>query len=494
MAAKKRKTTRRSKRRLNPQVLVLFFAIVILSYLFAALFLNKYTMDIKLNGDETIYLEYGDPFEDPGATAYERNQFIRFIKNKTAYTVSGDFGNGEIGEYKLTYTAETEHSKGSITRTVIIRDTAAPVLELTENPDSYTPFNHPYEEEGFKAVDKHDGDLTEAVVKEEKDGKVYYSVTDASGNKAEAERTIVYDDRKGPEITFPQGEEIIIQQGSGYNDEFQAVDDVDGDVTSKVSVEGSVDPSVIGDYTLTYKATDEHGNETTVKKTVHVIAKTAEEISPDDRSRYIYLTFDDGPAQYTDELLDILDRLGVKVTFFTTSGYPGYLHCMKRAYEAGHTVAIHTASHDYGRIYSSDEAYWNDFNAQNDAIFEQTGTRTNLFRFPGGSSNTISANYNSGIMSRLVQQAADKGYVYFDWNVSSGDAGETTDTAVVIENVKRQVTANSNAGYASVVLQHDIKKFSVDAVEGIVNWGRENGYIFLPLTAGSPTAHHGVNN
>ena len=92
-------------------------------------------------------------------------------------------------------------------------------------------------------------------------------------------------------------------------------------------------------------------------------------------------------------------------------------------------------------------------------------------------------------MSRLTKTMTDMGYYYFDWNVTSGDAGETTDTDQVYWNVISSCTSN-----VSVVLQHDIKGFSVDAVERIIVWGLNNGYQFLPLEESSYGAHHGINN
>ena len=121
-----------------------------------------------------------------------------------------------------------------------------------------------------------------------------------------------------------------------------------------------------------------------------------------------------------------------------------------------------------------------------------TGETTHLMRFPGGSSNTVSAKYDgrSHIMTTLTREADERGYTYFDWNVLSGDAGETTETDRVVENVTNAL----KQGSSSVVLQHDIKGFSVDAVERIIQYGLENGYIFDKLSPGSFTAHHNVNN
>ncbi len=112
-------------------------------------------------------------------------------------------------------------------------------------------------------------------------------------------------------------------------------------------------------------------------------------------------------------------------------------------------------------------------------------------RFPGGSSNTISAKYNRGIMSRLVGEVGARGFIYFDWNVSSGDAGGTTTSTGVYNNVVNQLGRYRGG---AVVLQHDIKSFSVDAVESILKYGQEHGFSFQRLTAESFTAHHSVLN
>ena len=120
---------------------------------------------------------------------------------------------------------------------------------------------------------------------------------------------------------------------------------------------------------------------------------------------------------------------------------------------------------------------------------KETGVTTMLTRFPGGSSNLVSA-FNPGIMSRLANALTEKGFRYFDWNVTSGDAGETTSTTQVVKNVINGMASHS----VSVVLQHDIKNFSVDAVEQIIQWGQANGYTFKACDMTSPTCHHGINN
>lgn len=122
-------------------------------------------------------------------------------------------------------------------------------------------------------------------------------------------------------------------------------------------------------------------------------------------------------------------------------------------------------------------------------IYEKTGVTTWLMRFPGGSSNTVSS-FNKGIMSILTKAVEDAGYRYFDWNVDSDDAGGARKAETVLSNVTKGAARQK----VSIVLQHDVHDYSVDAVEKIIRWGRENGYEFLPLSEDSPSMHHGVNN
>ena len=206
-------------------------------------------------------------------------------------------------------------------------------------------------------------------------------------------------------------------------------------------------------------------------------------------SKVVYLTFDDGPGAYTAKLLDVLKKYNAKATFFVTCAGDDSL--IKREYDEGHAVALHTCSHNYAKIYVSDAAYFSDLDAVKARVKRITGYDATMIRFPGGSSNTVSANYNRGIMTRLTKEVQNRGYAYFDWNVSSGDAGNTTSSDVVYRNV---VTGMGKFSNGEVVLQHDIKSFSVDAVERIIQYGQEHGFVFEKLTPTSYTAHHGVNN
>lgn len=449
---------------------------------------NRFSIRMELTGAPVQTLESGvDTYTEEGAKAYFCGSLI--FKQGFALDVrrAGSINLDRLGEQSVTYRADFLLWHGKAKRTVTVQDTLAPEITLKGSPDTFTLPGTPYQEEGYSATDLRDGDLTDKVQHEEKDGKVYYSVADRAGNTAEAVRTINYKDITPPEITLKGDAEVTINAGTAYTDPgATAVDNNDGDLTDKMTVEGSVDIYRAGTYTITYTATDSFGNTATKERTVCVKAlRQPDKVEPG--SKTVYLTFDDGPSKYTSELLDVLKKYNVKATFFIVN--TGYTDLISRELSEGHSVGIHSATHQYSTIYASEEAYFADLQKVQDAIVALSGKETTLVRFPGGSSNTVSS-FNPGIMTRLTQALTDMGYQYFDWNVSSGDAGETTSTDQVFENV---ISGMQNHN-VSIVLQHDIKGFSVAAVERIIVWGLANGYTFLPLDASSPTAHHRVNN
>lgn len=210
-----------------------------------------------------------------------------------------------------------------------------------------------------------------------------------------------------------------------------------------------------------------------------------------DKEKTIYLTFDDGPSQYTPEILDILDKYGVKATFFVIN--TNYNQYMKDIVDRGHTIALHSYSHDYKKIYSSETAYYNDLQAISDVVYKETGVRTDIIRFPGGGSNTISRKASEGIMSKLTKGVQEKGYYYFDWNVSSGDAdGNNIAVEKLTEKCKKVPTYTNTI----IVLMHDtkMKRTTVDALPTIIENYKEMGYKFSAIDSTTPPVHHKVNN
>lgn len=203
----------------------------------------------------------------------------------------------------------------------------------------------------------------------------------------------------------------------------------------------------------------------------------------------IYLTFDDGPGDDTARLLDILKKYNIKATFFITNRGDDAL--ITREYNEGHAVGLHTCSHNYSYIYRNLDNFFADLECTKNRVLGATGFSANLIRFPGGSSNTVSRRYDGGtrIMSKLTREVEARDYAYFDWNVDSDDAGRARTAEEVYNNVTTHLKDGDN-----VVLQHDIKSYSVDAVEHIIIYGLNHNYKFDKLSASSYSAHHGVNN
>ena len=182
----------------------------------------------------------------------------------------------------------------------------------------------------------------------------------------------------------------------------------------------NLDTSKEGTYEVTYVAKDSSGNKITVKRKVNVIKKIGSDKQSNEK--VVYLTFDDGPSENTKKIMDILAKYDAKATFFVTGRNQDYNYLIKDAYNAGHTIALHTYSHEYSTVYASVDAYFDDLNKVGQMVKKEIGFVPHYIRFPGGSSNTVSRRYCQGIMSTLTKEVVEKGYQYYDWNGDSTDA------------------------------------------------------------------------
>jgi peptidoglycan/xylan/chitin deacetylase (PgdA/CDA1 family) len=472
----------------NKKLVIAVTGIVVTLLFLIILFLSLFNININLNGSPKETIEYGDTYTEQGATAAFNTPAFKNVPLNV--TIKGSVDSSKLGTYHIHYKAKKGIFSVQKSREVKIVDTKAPIIELNKIDGYYPKTGETYQEEGFTATDNYDGDITSKIKRTEDKNVITYTVSDSSGNKTSVQRTIEYNDGIAPTITLNGDSDITIKAGTRFEDPGCTAKDSHGnDISDNVSVSDNISTYRAGTYTITYSVTDKFGNETSIDRTVTVEA-VKQTATTSSGNKVVYLTFDDGPGAHTQQLLDILDKYNVKVTFFVTNVNSGYENMIAKEAAAGHTVAIHSASHDYKKIYSSVDAYFADLNEMSDIIYAQTGQRPKLIRFPGGSSNTVSLKYCSGIMTTLTKAVTDQGYKYFDWNVSSGDAGGTTSTEEVYQNVVNGMKSHN----VSVVLQHDIKGFSVNAVERIIQWGLANGYTFLPLTTSTEDVHHGVNN
>lgn len=194
----------------------------------------------------------------------------------------------------------------------------------------------------------------------------------------------------------------------------------------------------------------------------------------------VYLTFDDGPGgKVTPKLLKVLKKNNVKATFFIVGTQAAKnKKILKQIVKDGHTVAIHTYTHDYKKIYASREAYLNDFHKCEKLIKDTTGVQPRYFRFPGGGNNHYMSTKMRG---EILAQLHKEGYTEMDWNAGTADAApKYYDAATLIRNGK-----NSHwGGDPIVLLQHDwdAKYHTPEVTDALIKYYRSKGYAFHGLS------------
>ena len=198
----------------------------------------------------------------------------------------------------------------------------------------------------------------------------------------------------------------------------------------------------------------------------------------------IYLTFDDGPAKYTPEILDILTEYDVPATFFVV-GNTAYTHYINDIVESSHAIGLHSYNHNFSQIYSSAESFFEDLQKIDDIVYDMTGVRSKIMRFPGGSS--ARAGGAQKVMGQLKKEVREKGYQYFDWNCDSADkrGARTADEAT-----KKIKSMTDYAGDIVILLMHDTEKITVQYLPAVIEHFKALGYEFLPLCVDSPAVHH----
>lgn len=395
----------------------------------------------------------------------------------------------KVGKYPVTYFYDNE----SISIMVSVVDTKAPQFDVKEVDIDLGMKVYPEDlVENVKddsLVDVYF--LKEYHFNEVGDQKVEIVVEDESGNKTQKE-TIVHvlsKDVKAPKIKGVK--DIYVQKDAtiDFLVDVSASDNRDPSPTLTVNTK-ELDIHTIGNYSITYIAKDRSGNITKETCTVYVIEhKEIGTTTPTDE-KIIYLTFDDGPSRYTEKILNILDRYNAKATFFVIGDNPEYFDLIKETNDRGHTIGLHTYSHDYEKIYSSSKSYYEDLEQIANLCKEQIGFIPKYIRFPGGSSNEISRKYNVGIMSFLTKDVIKKGYQYYDWDISSSDGEGTISTQKII----KEATASKENNIS--ILFHDAngKQTTVAALPAIIEYYQSLGYRFAAISDNSYVCHHSVHN
>ena len=234
------------------------------------------------------------------------------------------------------------------------------------------------------------------------------------------------------------------------------------------------------EYEFVYTATDLSGNIAIAKR--RILKATG----------VIYLTFDDGPSDITTEVLNVLKENDVKATFFIVDYSEEDKSKVQRIIEEGHTLGLHGMSHDYATIYSSLDAITENFIGLRNKILDDFNYSATYIRFPGGASNTISKNYCEGIMTEATNTIEQEGFTYYDWNVDVDDAGSARTADKIYDNFVTGIAPKRE----NVVLMHDGygHQATADALQKIIDYANDNGYVFSAITEDTIPVQHGVNN
>lgn len=234
------------------------------------------------------------------------------------------------------------------------------------------------------------------------------------------------------------------------------------------------------EYEFVYTATDLSGNIAIAKR--RILKATG----------VIYLTFDDGPSDITPEVLNVLKENDVKATFFIVDYSEEDKSKVQRIIEEGHTLGLHGMSHDYATIYSSLDAITENFIGLRNKILDDFNYSATYIRFPGGASNTISKNYCEGIMTEATNKVEQEGFTYYDWNVDVDDAGSARTADRIYDNFVAGIAPKRE----NVVLMHDGygHQATADALQKIIDYANDNGYVFSAITEDTIPVQHGVNN
>lgn len=199
----------------------------------------------------------------------------------------------------------------------------------------------------------------------------------------------------------------------------------------------------------------------------------------------VYLTFDDGPNKNnTAKILDILKKENIHATFFLQGkNVQQNPDLVKRIYNEGNAMGLHSFSHDYKHIYSSPKAYTDEMEKAENAVYKIIGVRPIITRAPGGTAGHFSKAYWNAI--------ADLGYIEVGWNSLTGDADGTGKTAATeLANVKKQLELRPYLHKHLVLLMHDTigHEATVEALPQIIKLLKDKGYTFRVVTTAIPPA------
>ena len=286
-------------------------------------------------------------------------------------------------------------------------------------------------------------------------------------------------------IEFVGGESFSWPCGIPFGEPgYIAYDMAGNDVSDLVTISGDVCCWKTGEYELEYSFEDIDGERISQTRTVHIEAQGLPETVEEEK--VIYLSFDDGPCENTETVLEILDKYNAKATFFVLTDRGEYLNILPQIKEAGHSIGIHANNHSIEKLYYSEKTLFEDYMEAQKLLYEYTGEYATISRFPGGSrtANGYLGHRMPGGMKDIEKRLADMGIRYYDWNAQI-EASKTGSSKETYENFCAMVPKQA----VPVCLQHDTRAYSVRALEEMLQWGTENGYTFKAMDNTVPEVH-----
>ena len=257
------------------------------------------------------------------------------------------------------------------------------------------------------------------------------------------------------------------------------------ETTAVIEQTDTLENTIDSDTLASSAITEEEEPEGTKEAAENAMAEEEEGI------RKVYLTFDDGPSSNTDRILDVLAEYDVKATFFVVGKEEEkYRPLYNRIVQEGHTLGMHSYSHKYNEIYQSVDSYAEDLLRLQTFLYDMTGVRCRYCRFPGGSSNSVS----NVDMHDLIAYLNERDMIYFDWNVSSGDAASGY---ISPEEIVANCTGNLENFDEAIILMHDAsnKNSTVEALPKLIETiqAMEDTKI-VPITDDTEPIHHISND
>ncbi|MGO0884182.1 polysaccharide deacetylase family protein [Clostridioides difficile] len=206
-----------------------------------------------------------------------------------------------------------------------------------------------------------------------------------------------------------------------------------------------------------------------------IISNTSAEVSkgPSKSSgKVAYITIDDGPSKFTDQMIKTLNKYNVKATFFMIDGnMKEYPQQVKNIIKNGNTAGFHSVSHDIHKLYVTSTSAKDEFDTNDQTLYSITGKHSKVIRIPYGSKPyTPQASY---------QALVDAGYKIWDWDLDTEDW--KSNSAQIVQNVKNNIKNKKGEDKDQlVVLMHE-KKQSAEALDSILKFLSDEGYEFAAV-------------